>query len=369
MNEKVESADAVDDDKQLDVDTTLTKVFSNPRRTIRHGVFQERGRRRSMEDTHFISDEFHKIVQNTYSDLSALRAPFRSQSSYFGLFDGHAGRAAAEYCQLHMHHNIARSAGQAHDICEAMVKGFLLTDEQFLANARKDNEESGSVAVSLIVSDSRIHIAHAGDARAVLCRGGTAVLLTQDHKPTLSQEKERVEQSGGTVEWDMLNGFLEVSRAIGDFDRELQAKTRGLTALPDTQVYELHDDDEFVIVACDGLWDVLDSQAAVQYARAHLLRYNSVDAVCEALVHEALQQHSDDNVTVIVVAFDRPDSTSSSGSRAVAADAEVMELPEHAPAPRVPEAVVELRSPTESSLAQRPRFCASGLSKVKGLLH
>ena len=184
-----------------------------------------------------------------------------------------------------------------------------------------------------------------------------------------SAEKERVEQSGGTVEWDMLNGFLEVSRAIGDFDRELKAKTRGLTARPDTDVFDLVDEDEFIIIACDGLWDVLDSQDAVHYARAYLQRYNSVEAVCEALVDEALRRQSDDNVTVIVVAFNRSNSPDDDG-HVVSPDANVVALPEHAPAPRAKlEEVLDIVSPTASSLSQRPRFCASGLSRIKGLLH
>jgi serine/threonine protein phosphatase PrpC len=160
----------------------------------------------------------------------------------------------------------------------------------------------------------------------------------------------------------MLNGFLEVSRAIGDFDRELQSKTRGLTAHPDTHVMDITDEDEFVIVACDGLWDVLDSHTAVQYARAHLLRYNSIQLVSEALVHEALRRHSDDNVTVIVIGFRH---ASASSDQVVAIDADVIDLPAHAPGPKQEEDFL-LASPSSSAL--RPRFCASGISKLNDLL-
>ena len=162
-----------------------------------------------MEDAHFIADDFRALVQATSAEAKGSRnSIFDRPSSYFGLFDGHAGRAAAEYCRSHLHHNIVKCFRESHDICDAMTRGFvmlvillwcnlyltyyvwwpfrfLLTDEHFIADAQKDNEESGSVAVSMIVSESRIYVAHAGDARAVLCRGGTAMLLTQDHKPTL----------------------------------------------------------------------------------------------------------------------------------------------------------------------------------------
>lgn len=164
----------------------------------------------------------------------------------------------------------------------------------------------------------------------------------------------------------MLNGYLEVSRAIGDFDRELQSKTRGLTATPDTHVLDITDEDEFVIVACDGLWDVIDSHTAVQYARAHLLRYNDLQLVCEALVHEALRRHSDDNVTVMVIGFHRPGSTADN-HQVVAVDADVIDLPAHAPGPQEEEELL-LLSPSSSSLALRPRFAPSGISKLNDLL-
>lgn len=66
----------------------------------------------------------------------------------------------------------------------SFLDSFLLTDRQFLETARLNNEESGSVCVSVIYSGDTLHIAHTGDSRAVLCRNGTAVYLTSDHKPT-----------------------------------------------------------------------------------------------------------------------------------------------------------------------------------------
>lgn len=245
---------------------------------------------------------------------------------------------------------------------------FELTDKEFLEIARRNNEESGSVCVSAILIDDTLHIAHTGDSRAVLCRNGRAIHLTSDHKPTCNKEKERVVQNGGTVEWDLLNGYLEVSRAIGDFDSELGLKTRGLSASPEITKVKLHAEDEFVIVACDGLWDVMDSAEAIRFARAHLSRYNCVDTASEFLVREALKKQSDDNITVIIIGFQKHDPATGTG-RFIPSDAMVDELPTYVreyfdqEEYKIPEP-----TPTSRYNNRRPRFCAKGLAHIQNLL-
>jgi hypothetical protein len=137
----------------------------------------------------------------------------------------------------------------------------------------------------------------------VLCRAGTAVDLTRDHKPAL--EKERIERDGGKVEYSMLNGDLQVSRAFGNVHTDTGHKAKGLSSVPEITKCHLTDDDEFVILACDGLWDVMPSQAAVSFVRHSLQLYNDCEKASEDLVHEALRQHSEDNITAIVVGFSR----------------------------------------------------------------
>lgn len=126
-----------------------------------------------MEDTHRIEREFGTLLGQGDSDVM-----------YVGLFDGHAGDSAAIYCRDHLHKNIAESFHDSADICEAMRKGFELTDHDFIHAAKTSHDESGSVAVSLLVGPDAMYIASAGDCRAVLCRQGECVLLTSDHKPT-----------------------------------------------------------------------------------------------------------------------------------------------------------------------------------------
>jgi serine/threonine protein phosphatase PrpC len=161
--------------------------------------------------------------------------------------------------------------------------------------------------------------ANIGDCRAILCRNGTAIVLSRDHKPNDPIERERIEQLGGTVAWDgvvdwmkepipgmgvyRLNDMLSISRAIGD-----RMARPMITSDPDITVISiLPEFDEFIVVATDGLWDVMSTNDTIAFIRA--LLHNTMDdgdtidrdTIATYLVEEALRRGSFDNITVIIV--------------------------------------------------------------------
>ena len=123
--------------------------------------------------------------------------------------------------------------------------------------------------------------ANVGDSRAVMSRNGAAIDLTIDHKPNTATEKARVEALGGKVIWCgmvdnegnpvpnagiyRVNGNLSLSRAIGD-----RSERPAVTAKPDMTTFDIEDDDEFIVLATDGLWDVMSSQDAVSFVHSVL---------------------------------------------------------------------------------------------------
>ena len=151
-------------------------------------------------------------------------------------------------------------------------------------------------------------VANAGDCRAVLCRRGKAVEMSRDHKPACIRERKRIEASGGYVYDGYLNGQLNVARAIGDWHMEgLKDRDGGsgpLTAEPEVMQRRLTEEDEFLIIGCDGIWDVFRSQNAVDFARRKLQEHNDPAICCKELVDEAMKRKSSDNVSVVVVCFD-----------------------------------------------------------------
>lgn len=149
-----------------------------------------------------------------------------------------------------------------------------------------------------------IVVANAGDCRAVLGKRGRAVELSKDHKPNYSPERERIERLGGAIYDGYLNGQLSVSRAIGDWHmKSSKGSACPLSSEPELQETVLDEEDEFLIMGCDGLWDVMSSQCAVTTVRKELMLHNDPERCSRELVREALKRHTCDNLTVIIVCF------------------------------------------------------------------
>lgn len=148
-------------------------------------------------------------------------------------------------------------------------------------------------------------MANAGDCRAVLCRRGRAIEMSRDHKPICIKERKRIEASGGYVYDGYLNGQLNVARALGDWHMEGMKVTEGgpLSAEPEVMTTKLTEEDEFLIMGCDGIWDVFRSQNAVDFARRRLQEHNDPAKCSKDLVDEALKRKSGDNLAVVVVCF------------------------------------------------------------------
>lgn len=143
-----------------------------------------------------------------------------------------------------------------------------------------------------------------------LCGGGfvgkrKAIALCIDQNTESESEQERVVSDGGFIVSDgedfRVGGILCVTRALGDYDVDRREKLRGISATPVVTTRALDDDDEFMLLACDGLWDVFSAQSAVDFARRLLVQEHAPAVVCEGLVAEALKRGSTDNVSVLLV--------------------------------------------------------------------
>lgn len=103
-----------------------------------------------------------------------------------------------------------------------------------------------------------------GDSRAIASLNGTVEVLSLDHKPSNDIEIKRIQAAGGWVEFNRVNGNLALSRALGDFvfkkNEKKSAEEQVVTAYPDVEVRTITNDWEFVILACDGIWDVLTNE-------------------------------------------------------------------------------------------------------------
>lgn len=251
--------------------------------------------RRTMEDVH------------TYVENFASRLDW----GYFAIFDGHAGNQASKWCGSNLHSIIEKKIleDENKDVRDVLNDSFVYADKHI--NSQLEGNSGCTAAVGILrweVPDNlpselidlyqhkrMLYTANVGDTRIVLFRNGHSVRLTYDHKASDSIEMQRVEQAGGLIMKSRVNGMLAVTRSLGDkfFDSLVVGN-------PFTTSVEITTDDRFLILACDGLWDVIDDQEACEMIKD----MDNSDEAAKTLVRHALENGTTDNVTVMVIFID-----------------------------------------------------------------
>ncbi|KAK3301423.1 phosphatase 2C-domain-containing protein [Chaetomium fimeti] len=265
------------------------------------------GWRISMEDA-------HTAELDLLEDNPKAAKEHASQLSFFGVYDGHGGSNVALFAGDNIHRIVAKQdTFKTGNYEQALKDGFLATDRAILNDPKYEDEVSGCTACVGLITDDKIYIANAGDSRSVLGVKGRAKPLSFDHKPQNEGEKARITAAGGFVDFGRVNGNLALSRAIGDFEfkksAELAPEQQIVTAYPDVVVHEIGDDDEFLVVACDGIWDCQSSQAVIEFVRRGVAAKQDLDKICENMMDNCLASNSEtggvgcDNMTMIIIGF------------------------------------------------------------------
>ncbi|KAI9007643.1 phosphatase 2C-like domain-containing protein, partial [Hyaloraphidium curvatum] len=214
---------------------------------------------------------------------------------YFAVFDGHGGAHVARFASRFLHkHIVGHDAFAAGDVTNAIRWGFFNTDNAARLDDLAGSETCGSTAcVALVTADARLWVGNAGDCRAVLAtRGRPARALSRDHKPDVPQESARIRRAGGDVFENRVMGELAVSRSLGDFrfkkNPKLGLDEQLVSSEPEVTVTQLSADDEFLFLACDGIWDVVGNQEVVDFVRQRLSAGLGAGEICEQLVERCL---------------------------------------------------------------------------------
>ncbi|ORC93159.1 putative protein phosphatase 2C [Trypanosoma theileri] len=263
---------------------------------LRVGCCGMQGWRKSMEDAH----------------VAQLNLDGNKHHAFFGVFDGHNGHKIAKYCSGHLLDELMSAPQYREGKYEEAFKESFRSLDSKLSEMPALRSEGGTAVICVLLSKGEIVCANAGDSRAVLCRGTKAIPLSTDHKPSVAIEKERIEKAGGTVQCQRVNGTLALSRAIGDFDFkenvELPWDEQMVTALPDIVQLKSSPDDDFIVIACDGVWDVLSNQDACDLIKKGLKETDGdIGLVCEMVLDKCLAPRAQgvgcDNMTIIIAQF------------------------------------------------------------------
>jgi serine/threonine protein phosphatase PrpC len=278
------------------------------------------GFRKKMEDEHI-----HTIMPSAPDHL------------FLGVLDGHGGVRCASYvsgtdprrnpedkCLIEIleetkewagYLGSGKSDGTGRNIDllkKALVSAFILMDwnmRMYLdRNPSIAKTFGGCTGVIVMITPEYIVCANAGDSRAIMSKIGkpTAIALSHDHKPNNMGERRRIEAAGGFIQKERVDGNLAVSRGFGDFEFKMDEskgpEAQKVSCIPDIIVYARDAHIEWIILACDGLWDVCSNERAIGLVREFGdSASNTIVNIAEKMCEKALELDSNDNISVIVV--------------------------------------------------------------------
>ena len=272
----------------------LTKELSSGENSLlRYGACGMQGWRKRMEDSHI-------------TDISQGE---NNRFNIFGVFDGHGGKEVAQFVSNHFTESFLKSDKIKNDnIKQAIIDTFLKMDELMFSKegikelkeiSKKCQEEdkiffeknkieetqldlylkeilnkeeniafSRGCTACVVVIDTltkKIFFANAGDSRVILCKKGKAYRMSVDHKPELELEKNRIQKAQGWVnEFGRINGNLNLSRTLGDLEfkknKNLPPQEQIITSYPDVVDDKIVDENDFIVIGCDGIWDCIQDQ-------------------------------------------------------------------------------------------------------------
>jgi len=264
------------------------------------------GWRRQMEDTHIPGERVMITgADGTLDSIGLLVA----------VFDGHGGDMASIYSQEHFLSMFTKclntgkfDTSNSISLGEALNQTFLLLDSEMakLPKMKSGEDHSGTTAIVGLITATHCIVANAGDSRGILSTNQTVIPMSFDHKPTDEIETARIENAGGFVSSRRVNGDLALSRALGDYSyknrQDLDATKQQVIAKPDIKIHTRQSEDEFLLLCCDGIWDVMDNETSGQFMREQLAcLQDSEQTCCSNLLDTCLEKGSHDNMSAVVV--------------------------------------------------------------------
>ncbi|XP_078429123.1 thylakoid-associated phosphatase 38 [Wolffia australiana] len=284
-------------------------------------------------------------LRSEMEDDVVVRSDGLGDFTFAAVFDGHAGFSSVEFireelyeeCSKALRGGLVLADKNLNAIKDALREAFQSVDKKLLSrlDTMGNEDESGSTATAIFVRSDVMFISHVGDSCVVVSRSGKPEMITCPHRPYGNnrmslEEIKRIRAAGGWIVDGRICGDISVSRAFGDirfktkkeemlekgvierrwsqkFVSRVQFKGDLVTAVPDVYEVDLGTDDEFILLASDGLWDYMKSNDAVTFVRNQLRQHGDVKMASEALARLALDRRSEDNISIVIADLGRTD--------------------------------------------------------------
>ncbi|CDW57179.1 protein phosphatase 2C [Trichuris trichiura] len=259
-------------------------------------VVSFKNQRRRNEDFYSVIPELHDMTPDQQCNENPI--------SFFAVFDGHGGCESACYAATHLASNLNALNSSDSNIRESLLEAFRITEERLLKKCKRQHLRSGCTALTCLVSSSAIYTAWVGDSLAIILdANGSVQFLNQPHCLVDEEERDRVQQEGGTIldvqGEERVNGWISVTRSLGD----IQLKPP-LSAEPGYNMVRRCPHHCLLLLGTDGFWDGISPKTCHQLVRLFYAsgRDKEGEDLCGVLAEHAISNGgSTDNLTLIVI--------------------------------------------------------------------
>ena len=271
------------------------------------------------------------IVRNYNEDMIQITKILNNSTYFFGLYDGHGGHQCSTFLKNTLHSFITYFS------IKNVKTAISLADSTFIDSVALNHQKqeivnfSGSCACNVLINGSQCIISNVGDSKCLLIRNNKIHYQTIEHKPNEFNEKQRIINNGGNVyqsplpfpiyqngkeiipPFRVFPGNLSVSRTIGDIKAKIEkygGKKGVVISTPDVELINLDNECNYMIIACDGIFDVMENEDVmncVQIAKEGKTEKDDINIICadaaNLIIKTAIEKESFDNVSCIVIAF------------------------------------------------------------------
>lgn len=227
---------------------------------------------------------------------------------FFGVFDGHVNDACSTYLQSAWHAALDVEKLRMPISDERMKELALRIDQEWMDSGR-DGGSTGTFFIARKEGNKvSLQVGNVGDSRVVACINGKCKPMTEDHKPNNDGERARIEDCGGRVENNRVDGSLAVSRAFGDRDyktnRGSQLKQKVIALADVTHAEVTFGANDFAVLCCDGVFEGdFSNEEVIEFIKEQLEESNDLPVICGRVCKEAIDRGSRDNISCVIVQF------------------------------------------------------------------
>lgn len=240
----------------------------------------------------YVEDKNSKY-RNSMEDYYNIVDSFNNDKMLFCLFDGHGGSDAVKYVKDRLPDLLLKYIS-SESVEDAIIKCFHKIDNE-LKLVDSDNVGTTATIILILKEDNKrtLYCANVGDTRCVIFSENDYIVLSEEHKCTNEKEIERITNANGKISNGRVKGQLAITRTLGD----LSLKKCGVIATPDIKRHIIDNNDKYIVLATDGLWDVVTEREIINISK----ECDDSDYLNKILVKKAIDMGSKDNISCIVI--------------------------------------------------------------------